>query len=125
MVFQEEIYVTRSSFISLHSRRDDLESLGYMLTYFIKGKLPWEDIQDPAELKQRKMTISFDELCEVSLHHNYLVIDRHLLLEYESGIFIQPVASLATKKGQKQNSSNFKSYPCTFEEFQRALESFI
>lgn len=49
----------------LRSRRDDLESLGYMLTYFIRGKLPWEDIRDPAELKERKMTISLEELCEV------------------------------------------------------------
>ncbi|CAL8111700.1 unnamed protein product [Orchesella dallaii] len=46
------------------SRRDDLESLGYMLTYFIRGKLPWEEITDPAELKNRKLTISLDELCE-------------------------------------------------------------
>ena len=52
------------------SRRDDLESISYMMMYFYKGKLPWQNI--PAKDKreklkktyQRKTETSLDELCE-------------------------------------------------------------
>jgi serine/threonine protein kinase len=52
------------------SRRDDLESLGYVMIYFLKGKLPWMNIQadTKAEKHQRigemKMKMTSTELCK-------------------------------------------------------------
>jgi serine/threonine protein kinase len=53
------------------SRRDDLESLGYMLVYFFKGELPWQGIKDDPKKKENrsnlifkvKKNLSIDDLC--------------------------------------------------------------
>ena len=52
------------------SRRDDLESLGYMLIYFCKGDLPWTKIKGKNKkekynlIKEKKMEVMPDILCE-------------------------------------------------------------
>ena len=53
-----------------HSRRDDLEAAGYVLIYFIKGRLPWQGIQVKTKeerykkILKKKIDISPEELCE-------------------------------------------------------------
>lgn len=52
------------------SRRDDLESLGYVLVYLFKGALPWQGIriankkQKYARIRDKKQNISLRELCK-------------------------------------------------------------
>lgn len=52
------------------SRRDDLECLGYILVYFMKGSLPWQGLQakDRKEkyekIRLRKANTTIDKLCE-------------------------------------------------------------
>lgn len=52
------------------SRKDDLESLGYILVFFIKGKLPWcgfkaKNVKEKYEkIEKRKLTTPVAELCE-------------------------------------------------------------
>ena len=66
---------SRYASINIHngiesSRRDDLESLGYIFIYFLKGKLPWQNVT--ADSHKQKMEIvsslkentPIEELCE-------------------------------------------------------------
>jgi casein kinase 1 len=55
-----------------HSRRDDIESIGYILMYFLRGNLPWQGVQryTPDHRQHEhlhnkiKVNTSIEELCE-------------------------------------------------------------
>ena len=65
------------------SRRDDLESVGYVLIYFLKGKLPWQNIliknkeERYEKIKEIKNNIDIKTLCsdlpeEISEYISYV-----------------------------------------------------
>jgi len=71
------------------SRRDDMESLGYMLTFFLLGKLPWqeltsENIDTIKNLKQHIVTN--DKLPEIFV--NYIKYVRSLEYEEKPNYFL-------------------------------------
>ena len=50
------------------SRRDDLESIGYILIYFLRGNLPWLRVNLPwlgiGEIEMMKLDTPVDVLCQ-------------------------------------------------------------
>jgi serine/threonine protein kinase len=52
------------------SRRDDIEALGYILVYFMKGSLPWQGLkarnvkEKYEKIKERKISTTLDSLCQ-------------------------------------------------------------
>lgn len=59
----------KKCFNIVQSRRDDLESLGYLLVYMLKGKLPWDHVEEEEAfqrnllVKEKKVSIPVDILC--------------------------------------------------------------
>ncbi|XP_054786675.1 casein kinase 1-like protein 3 isoform X2 [Prosopis cineraria] len=60
------------------SRRDDLESLGYVLLYFLRGSLPWQGLK--AATKKQK----YDKICEKKVSTPIEVLSKSHPVEFTS-----------------------------------------
>ena len=56
--------------VTEQSRRDDMESLGYVFMYFLRGSLPWQGLkaatkrQKYERISEKKMSTPIEELCK-------------------------------------------------------------
>ena len=91
------------------SRRDDLESVGYILIYLLKGKLPWQGLKATKEKSQiqqigeKKLMISVDKLCENldNCFQKYLEYTRQLKFSQKPDY--QYLINLFTESANKNN----------------------
>jgi casein kinase 1 len=68
------------------SRRDDIESIGYMLVYFLKGSLPWQGVV--GDNKQEK----YNKIMDLKVSTKLDVLCRGLPAEF--AVFLQYTRSL-------------------------------
>ncbi|KRY89597.1 Casein kinase I -like protein hhp1 [Trichinella pseudospiralis] len=80
-------YMSISAHLGIQqSRRDDLQTVGYILTYLAKGKLPWQDMQVTSfaeqnmEVASMKIRMKPQHLCQglPSAFSNYMKYCRSL-----------------------------------------------
>lgn len=85
------------------SRRDDLESVCYVLLYFLKGSLPWQGIPNKNRhekyqmIMKRKMEIPIEELC------NGTPIELMQILKYCKNLRFEEDPDYTYIKGQLKN----------------------
>ena len=97
------------------SRRDDLESVGYVLIYFLKGKLPWQGIMIKSKeeryhkIMEIKRDIKANELCQDCPDEFIKYIDYVRQLKYEEDPDYDLLKSLF-KRVLEKNGFQFDYY---------------
>ncbi|KAF8808089.1 kinase-like protein [Phlegmacium glaucopus] len=90
--------VGTATFASIHShlgfelgRRDDLESLAYILIYFLRGSLPWQGLALNSDAKRSNHTILLWKVNKPCQHMSYakqgLPEQLHIFLEYSRSLY--------------------------------------
>ena len=113
-------YVSINTHLGIEqSRRDDLESIGYMLIFFLKGILPWQGLKNCNEkytrIMEKKLQIPTEILCyglpdEITYYLNYcksLRFEDRPDYDYLRGLFIKLLGTCNTVYGLTKEMLKF------------------
>ena len=99
------------------SRRDDIESLGYMMIYLMKGRLPWQGMvnSNPKkkydDIKKLKIDVKLPDLCRDLPKECIKFIQYARDMKFEDKpnykYLRELLKRMATKNGQKMDTSKF------------------
>lgn len=98
------------------SRRDDLESLGYMLMYFLRGSLPWQGLKANGKkekykkIQNKKMSTTPEMLCQGYDNEfiDYLKYCRNLVFDQQPNYdYLRKLFRNVMKKYNYQYDWNF------------------
>ena len=113
-------YVSINTHLGIEqSRRDDLESIGYVFVFFLKGNLPWQGMKNCGDKYQRimekKLQIPTEILCyglpeELVYYLNYcksLRFEDRPDYDYLRGLFIKLLGTCNSLYGLTKNMLKF------------------
>ena len=112
-----------------HSRRDELESLGYIFVYFLKGKLPWQNIiaknkeEKYKKILEKKMEISSEELCKDLPKEFEMFLEYNKNIKYEEKPDYKYLHNLIDKIMEENNIKNDYIYDWTLDEEKNKYET--
>ncbi|XP_034479110.1 uncharacterized protein LOC117785279 [Drosophila innubila] len=105
-------FTSRDAHLGAHSRRSDLECLGYNLLYWSEGYLPWKDVaqQQQQEKVHRAKELFMTDVCEMLRQFYGKQVPKYL------GEFLKQIGQLAY-----QERPNYERYRNIFKREYRRL----
>ena len=113
-------YVSINTHLGIEqSRRDDLESIGYLLIFFLRGSLPWQGLRIGDDryrrIMEKKLQIPTEILCfglpdEIGIYLNYcksLKFEDRPDYDYLRNLLIKLIGECATLYGINGDYLNF------------------
>jgi serine/threonine protein kinase len=121
-------------FILEQSRRDDLEAIGYVLMYFLRGSLPWQGLKvDRREdrykkIYEKKKSTTAEELCVGYPSKYYITLDEFAeYINYTRGLGFEQEPDYEYLKGlfKQIMTKNNSTYDLEFDWLSKQQVSYL